>query len=145
MISPSEWLTIFPRSRALDPDASTWGHKGYGEVWLNGSNDWVYRHQHRAEERMVELARLRRGAKGAMRRALGQAARELLLLQSSDWAFLLHAGTAAAYARRRVEDHVARFALLADGLERGKVAARALRDIESRDTLFGEIDASVYA
>ena len=42
-----------PRSQ---PPLSSWGDKGYAEVWLNGTNDWIYRHLHVAGERMVDLA-----------------------------------------------------------------------------------------
>jgi len=35
---------------------SSWGWKGYSEMWLQGPNDWVYRHLHKASERMTELA-----------------------------------------------------------------------------------------
>ncbi len=41
----------------LVPSASSWGHKGYWEVWLDDSNSWIYPHLHMAARRMTELAR----------------------------------------------------------------------------------------
>ncbi len=123
---------------------STWGDKGYAEVWLNGGNDWMIRHQHRAEDRMVELAR-RPTPSDLERRAIAQAARELLLAQSSDWAFLITVGTASPYGHRRFRDHVARFTRLADGIERGRIDQLDLKESEERDNLFRELDYRVYA
>jgi len=145
LISPSEVLKIENRLQTLEPSFSTWGDRGYAEVWLNGANDWMIRHQHRAEDRMVELARRRPDAAGLERRALTQAARELLLAQSSDWAFLITVGTASPYAHRRFREHASRFHRLADMVDRGDVVERELREIEERDTIFQELDYRVYA
>ena len=144
LISPSDVLKIETRLQVLEPSMSTWGDKGYAEVWLNPVNDWMIRHQHRAEDRMVGMAR-RDNPSGLERRALNQAARELLLAQSSDWAFLITVGTASPYGHRRFRDHVARFTRLADGIERGKVDERHLKESEERDNLFPELDYRVYA
>ena len=145
LISPSEVLTIETRLQTLEPSMSTWGDKGYAEVWLNGSNDWMIRHQHRAEDRMVELARRRPQASGLERRALNQAARELLLAQSGDWAFLITVGTASPYGHRRFREHITRFTRLADEIERGSIDEGSLREVEGRDTIFSEMDFRVYA
>ncbi|MCL2335529.1 MAG: DUF1957 domain-containing protein, partial [Endomicrobia bacterium] len=55
-ITPVEYLDKFPVNQIITPAASSWGDKGYYEVWLNGANDYVYRHLHKAAERMEELA-----------------------------------------------------------------------------------------
>ena len=94
---------------------------------------------------MVELARHRPSATGLERRAITQAARELLLAQSSDWAFLITVGTAAPYGQRRFREHIARFTRLADGIERGTIDEKDLRTSEERDSLFAELDYRVYS
>ena len=81
LITPLEYLAKNPRNQISTPSMSSWGYKGYAEVWLNGSNDWIYRHLHKAADRMVELAQTHRHAGGLLRSALNQAARELLLAQ----------------------------------------------------------------
>jgi predicted glycosyl hydrolase (DUF1957 family) len=82
--------------------------------------------------------------RGLTTRALRQCARELLLAQSSDWAFQVHGGSTADYAAARFRSHVARFHALADQIERGEIDEPLLTEIERRDNLFAEIDPEVY-
>ncbi len=77
-------------------------------------------------------------------RALKQAARELLLAQSSDWAFQIYQGTTADYAAARFNTHVWRFERLAASIERGAVDRDFLEESEGRDNLFPEIDFRVF-
>src|SRR5262249_60236873 len=100
MLSPVDYLAMYPEQQVSQPPLSSWGAGGYAGVWLDEGNDWIYRHLHKASERMVELARVHEDASGVTRRALNQAARELLLAQSSDWAFIIKAGTMVDYAVR---------------------------------------------
>jgi len=145
LITPSEYLRENPVNQITTPTMSSWGWKGYSEVWLNGSNDWIYRHLHKASERMVELARAYGGATGLMRRALNQAVRELLLAQSSDWPFIMKTGTATEYARKRVKGHILNFIKLYEDIKRGRIDKDWLADLEGRDNIFKEIDYSIYA
>jgi len=145
MITPSEYLDKFPQNQVATPSLSSWGHKGYAEVWLNGSNDWIYRHLHKAAERMTELADRFRTAEGLRRRALNQAARELLLAQSSDWAFIMKTGTMTEYARKRTRDHVLRFTRLYENIMGDALDEGWLRDIEGKDNFYQEIDYRDYA
>jgi 1,4-alpha-glucan branching enzyme len=55
LITPTEYLQRHPRNQVVQPCMSSWGYQGYSEVWLNGSNDWIYRHLHKMVERMVEV------------------------------------------------------------------------------------------
>jgi 1,4-alpha-glucan branching enzyme len=143
-ITPSEYLGLHPTNPVAAPCPSSWGYKGYGEYWLNGTNDWIYRHMHKLGERMVELARAHPDAQGIRRRALNQAARELLLLQSSDWAFIMKTGTMVPYAVKRVCDHVNRFNALYDGVKAGALNEPWLRELEERDNVFPALDYRVY-
>ena len=147
-VTPSEYLAEFPVNAVCDPSPSSWGDGGYSGVWVDGSNDWIYRHTHRAEIRMHELAAKFGPEDAALdpkrRRALNQAARELLLAQSSDWAFIMKTGTAVRYAVDRVKTHLARFRRLDGQIEANQVDAAWLGDLEWRDNLFPEIDYRVY-
>jgi 1,4-alpha-glucan branching enzyme len=147
LITVPEYLDMFPKLQVAQPSMSSWGHKGYAEVWLEGSNDWVYRHLHEDAERMVELALHNPDPGSPLRlRALNQAARELLLAQSSDWAFIMKTGTTVPYATKRTSDHVKRFTRIHDALVGGgEVDEGWLAEIEKRDNLFPAIDYSVYA
>lgn len=73
-------------------------------------------------------------------RILNQMARELLLAQSSDWAFQIYQGTTVQYSTRRFESHIHRFHLLAKMLDSGDVDHEVLAEIERRDNIFPEID-----
>ncbi len=145
LITPSEYLAEHPASQVAQPPASSWGHQGYAEVWLDSSNDWIYRHLHKAEERMAELAVDFPQAEGLTRRALNQAARELLLAESSDWAFIMKTGSHVEYAVKRTKDHLLRFTRLHDDIRGNRVDEAWLRTIEYADNIFPDIDYGVYA
>jgi len=143
---PSEYLDSHPLNQVALPGMSSWGYQGYSNVWLNGANDWIYRHLHAAADRMEELAERFPEAAGAARRALNQAARELLLAQSSDWAFIMTRNTAAPYAVQRTKGHLLAFNRLYEMLGRGMNREDAvwLEGIESRNNIFPDLDYRVW-
>ncbi len=145
LITPSEYLRENPKCQVSTPSLSSWGYKGYAEVWLEQSNDWIYRHLHKAADRMVELARSFPHADGLQLRALNQAARELLLAQSSDWAFIMKTGSHVEYAIRRTKEHALRFDRLYHDIRGNALDEGWLSDIEYKDNLFPDIDYRVYA
>ncbi len=140
-----DYLGLHPKNQVCQPSLSSWGHKGYCEVWLEGSNDWVYPHLHEIAERMVELARANLDPNPLRRRALNQAAREVLLAQSSDWAFIMKTGTMVEYAVQRTFTHVLQFNHLYEQLRHDNVDEPWLSDIEKRDNIFPNIDYRLYA
>jgi 1,4-alpha-glucan branching enzyme len=78
-------------------------------------------------------------------RALAQMSRELLLAQSSDWAFLMKTGTAKNYAAKRTKDHILRFTRLYDQVRAELIDEPFLVDCEQRDNLFPNLDWRLYA
>jgi 1,4-alpha-glucan branching enzyme len=145
-ITPPQFLERFPDLEVAQPPMCTWGAKGYAEVWLNPTNDWIYPHLERAAERMVELARRYPETSGLASRALNQAARELLLAQASDWAFIMKTGTTVAYAKKRTRDHIARFTYLYRALVGELVLEEPIvAEFEARDNIFPELDYRVYS
>ncbi len=144
-VSPGDYLLRQPRNQAVQPCLSSWGYQGYSEVWLNGANDWIYRHLHKMAERMQELASRHPDSSGLLRRALNQSARELLLAQASDWAFILKTQTHTAYAYRRLHDHLARFTRLYDAISHQTIDEAWLRQVEGADNLLPFLDYRVYA
>lgn len=143
-VSPADYLAAYPENQVVDLSMSSWGEGGYSFVWLNPRNDWIYRHQHAAEARMTEMANLYRAAGGTSRRALNQAGRELLLAQSSDWAFILKEETTVEYASRRVAGHLKNFLALAGQIESGSVDEGFLSELESKNCIFPDLDFSVF-
>ncbi|MCX5751283.1 MAG: DUF1957 domain-containing protein [Candidatus Saganbacteria bacterium] len=144
LVTPGSYLAENPKNQVVTPSFSSWGYKGYCEVWLEGSNDWVYRHLHKIADRMVELAAAYPNADGTLKRALNQAARELILAQSSDWAFIMKTQTVVPYAVKRTIEHVGRFNKLYDQIKGNCIDDSFLRDIEWKDNLFPNIDYRAY-
>ncbi len=144
-ITPSEYLNEYPRNQVVTPSFSSWGWKGYCEVWLNGSNDWIYKHLHKASERMTELVKAYGGsAEPRVQRALKQALRELLLAQSSDWAFIMHTGTHVEYAVKRTKEHLLNFNKLYEEIKQGNVDEEFLSSLEEKNNIFPEINPLVH-
>ncbi|MFM6307962.1 MAG: 1,4-alpha-glucan branching protein domain-containing protein, partial [Dolichospermum sp.] len=104
----SDYLRANPQQQVCRPSQSSWGFKGFHEYWLNDTNAWVYPHLHKAAERMIEISQMEAEDELQLK-ALNQAARELLLAQSSDWAFTMRTGTMVPYAVRRTRSHLMRF------------------------------------
>jgi 1,4-alpha-glucan branching enzyme len=140
----SDLLGEYPSPICLQPAASSWGEQGYQQMWLNERTQWLYRHQHQAERCMVELAREFPDAEGPLRRALNQAARELLLAQSSDWPFLISRQTAVPYAVRRFREHIHRFHQLREQISSQAIDEGCLQTVESQDSLFPRLDYRVF-
>lgn len=144
LVTPSEDLKLHPRVQLCEMGFSSWGAEGYGKVWLNGQNAAFYRHQHHAERRFERLLDAFPAADGMVREALLQAGRELLLAQSSDWAFIVTNATAVPYAVRRFREHLHRFHGLCDEVERHAVDARELNDVRARDPIFPWLDLAAF-
>ncbi|MBI2252129.1 MAG: DUF1957 domain-containing protein [Armatimonadetes bacterium] len=145
LITPTEYLKIFSKNQISTPNISSWGYKGYHEVWLEGNNDWIYRHLHKAAFRMTELANRFKNASGILKRALNQASRELLLAQSSDWAFIMKTGTVVEYAHNRTKEHIINFTKLYEGCLNNSIDEIKLKEIEEKNNLFSEIDYCDFA
>ncbi len=145
LVTPHDYLREHPTQQVAKPAASSWGEEGYWKVWLNERNEWILPHLDVAQQRLTELVRRHPHPDALTQRALQQAARELLLAQSSDWPFILRTGTSPEYAKRRVKDHLLRFIALHEQLTQTQVDERWLAQIESRDNLFAGVNPSYWA
>jgi len=124
------------------PAASSWGAGGYGEVWVGPESSKVWRHVHHAGRYVAWILDRHRSADGAKGRALDQMIRELLLLQSSDWGFIITNKTVAPYAWARIRAHVHRLRHLGylvqkPSLEEADVAF--VDDVSSRDNFLADL------
>ena len=143
LIHLADYLKRHPTQQVCRPAQSSWGYKGFHEYWLNETNAWIYPHLHKATERMITLA-TQEPADELEWRALNQAARELLLAQSSDWAFIMRTGTMVPYAVRRTRSHLQRFNKLWEDLQQGKIDSGWLEKVEAIDNIFPNINYRVY-
>jgi 1,4-alpha-glucan branching enzyme len=144
-ITPSQYLVRHGEGLEVQrPNPSTWGAESTNRVWLNDANAWLYRYQHWAEREMYELVRDHGRAAGLPARALKQAGRELLLMQSSDWAFILAAGTTAPYAARRVKQHFLAFRQLRDQLRAQTLREKEISAMEALTPIFPDLDVGAW-
>jgi 1,4-alpha-glucan branching enzyme len=114
-------------------------------VWLNDANEWIYPHLQIAQTRMSDLARKFTQPTAVQLRALNQAARELMLAQSSDWPFILRTRTSPEYATRRVKEHLLRFMSLHKQLIGKTIDEPALSNIEWMDNIFPDVNYHYWA
>lgn len=144
-ITPLEYLNEYPTNQVVKVNPSSWGDKGYYDVWLNQGNDWIYRHLHFMSDSMVNLAKYHHNTNDdAVRRCLNQMARELFLAQSSDWAFLITTGTAIEYAVQRTKEHIYNFLRLKEMVENREFDYDFLAAVENKNSIFQSMDFRIY-
>jgi 1,4-alpha-glucan branching enzyme len=144
-----------PRHVVSLPEGS-WGEGGHHYIWLNQDTAWTWKHVYAAERRLPALLERatpqRLATDQTLTRILKQAARELLVLQASDWQFLISTVAARDYAELRVARHSEDFERLADIADRllsGRGAGPSrlapeeealVATLEDRDRLFPDVD-----
>ncbi|WP_051287267.1 1,4-alpha-glucan branching protein domain-containing protein [Paenibacillus taiwanensis] len=146
-ISPVDYIALHPDAQQVELPCSSWGRGGYAEVWLQERNDWVYKHLHQAEDRLLDMISKQQrqlwGFRSVQERLCNQSIRELLLAESSDWAFIIDADTVPSYASQRTKEHIMRCHLLLDMLEQGVYDEVALYEMEQAIDCFPTIDYQV--
>jgi len=148
-----EYLDDSPPATAITLPEGSWGAGGGHFVWLNPQTEWTWRRVYDAEEDMRELAKeLADTQDEQLRQFLKQAARELFLLQASDWQFLITTGSAPDYAARRLDAHHSDFKRVADLARRWSRHERLSEadwayfgDLRSRDAIFPDADPKWFA
>jgi 1,4-alpha-glucan branching enzyme len=152
LISCSEYLDEHPAGTLVSMKEGSWGQHGGNFVWLNSETSWTWGHIYAAEETVRELATEGRWRDNpAAARILKQLCRELLLLESSDWQFLITTGPARDYSEARFTTHVEQFKTVeaawrefaANGAL-SEATESALAEIEARDNIFAEIDPALW-
>jgi 1,4-alpha-glucan branching enzyme len=149
----AQYLDRFPPAGSIAMDEGSWGAGGSSQVWLNPETTWTYTHIYPAELYTREVC-----TGGAWRsspqakRIVQQLCRELLLLESSDWQFLITTGAARDYAEIRFQTHNDQFheiqSLWQSFESQGSLTPEQdsrLAEIERRDGIFPEIDPSLWA
>nr|3N8T_A Chain A, alpha-amylase, GH57 family [Thermococcus kodakarensis]3N92_A Chain A, alpha-amylase, GH57 family [Thermococcus kodakarensis]3N98_A Chain A, alpha-amylase, GH57 family [Thermococcus kodakarensis] len=129
------------------PEGS-WGANSDHSTWWNEETEWTWPHIYRAEDRMVAIVSRFRGRDELTNRVIEQLARELLILEASDWQFLITTGQAKEYAKRRVLIHSRDFHRLANELVRyvkiGEFDVKLLEELEERDNPFRPVVVGPY-
>lgn len=144
-ITAPEYLMKYPTNQVVEVNPSSWGDEGYYKVWLNQGNGWIYRHLHFMADNMAALAKkYKNGSDSFTERCLNQMARELLLCQSSDWAFLITTGTAGEYATARTKEHIYNFMKLYAMVEDRRIDMGFLERLENKNSIFQGLDYRTY-
>ena len=144
LVTPVDDLQDWPEAQVVAPVESSWGERGHASTWLDPSNDWIPAALLGCSEMLAPFARTARSFTRLEERALVQAFRELLLAQSSDFAFILKAGTVASYARARVEGHLRGFLDLVSGVRAGAIDAGHLAALEAAHPLFPDLSLATF-
>jgi 1,4-alpha-glucan branching enzyme len=152
-ITCSEYLDRYPRAGFIAMPEGSWGVDGNHQVWMNSETSWTYSHIYPAEAytRAVSTAgRWRESEVG--KRIVQQMCRELLLLESSDWQFLITTGAARDYAEMRFLTHNDQFLEMktiweafAHDASLNEYMSTRLAEIEARDGIFPDIDPCLWA
>ena len=139
------FIEAHPPETVLNLPEGSWGAGGTHFVWDNTDTHWMWPVIHAAEARMLREVQKPEGASAEADVVLKQAARELLLLQSSDWPFLVSTGQAREYAVQRFHSHVERFDQLMESLDRGAPDTRLAEALWEKDKVFPNIDPRWFA
>jgi 1,4-alpha-glucan branching enzyme len=138
MTGAAQFVREHPPEDVVALPEGSWGQQGNHFTWYNADTSWMWPIISGAQLRMEEVVAQRTDAPSE---ALAQLARELFLLESSDWPFLVTTGQARQYAELRFAEHVERFNGLADQILQGHVDIGAVRALYERDKLFPDADA----
>lgn len=135
--TPSDYLRENHFWKLGNPIYSSWGYGGGDEVWKNEETNWMWKKIYEAEDNFFH------GYQDKDRINF-QLKRELLLLQASDWEFLITTKQAYDYAVRRFSAHDRNFNLL---LKLGDKILTSqeeliLKEIEEKDKIFLDEDLS---
>jgi 1,4-alpha-glucan branching enzyme len=151
--SCAEYLDRYPPKTYLALPEGSWGKNGTHEVWLSPDTRWTWEYLYPAEVAIRDAAssdHWKGNAQGE--RILKQWCRELLLLESSDWQFLITTEAARDYAEERFHEHLASFQAIEKmwqshcaGETLGAENETRLAQIETQDSVFAHIDPSLWA
>ncbi len=145
LTTAGRYIERHPPTETLLIPESSWGSSGTHFTWDNGETHWMWEPIHEAEARMERFAVRYANADETQTIVLNQAARELLLAQSSDWPFLVTTGQAREYAIQRFSQHLERFNKLLMGLEIGSPNRELAEEYWELDKLFPDIDFRWFA
>ena len=140
-MTPSDYIDKYPEMQECKPNISSWGAGGTNLQWAKCWPQDIYVHLEMVTERMFELADEFYDEKDSLKiRVLNQCARELLLLQNSDWYFNLTVHRVEDYSRRRIKGHIDDFNNLYEQIKQNNINQEFFFFFEYKDAIFKDID-----
>ncbi len=147
LTTAGDFVEQHPPEESISLPESSWGQGGNFFTWNNVDTEWMWPIIHDAERRLERIVDTCGDPTGDEVDVLRQTTREALLLQSSDWPFLVTTGQAREYANQRFTTHAERFNELASFLDEGRLGpeaqAKAL-ELYERDKLFDDLDWRLF-
>jgi 1,4-alpha-glucan branching enzyme len=152
LCTSQEYLQSHQPVRRETLSAGSWGEGGDNRVWAANELKWLWEMEYCCETLFGKLTyNLPWRKQSELRKILEKAGRELLLLQASDWPFVISRKQAPDYGAKRFVGHVSRFDILTDMAERlaedpqylqklNDVQKLELKNIDAHDVVFPEID-----
>ena len=143
-----EVLEQTPPDKVMRLPEGSWGENGDHTVWANDKVKWVWEIEYRAEGELLRvLHTVDWQNKPQVKDVLEKAARQLLLLQASDWPFVIHTGGAVDYGIQRIGGHSTNFNRLLEivehldeGGELDEVQKAEIAEADVHDDIFQDID-----
>jgi 1,4-alpha-glucan branching enzyme len=149
IVLPGQFLRECGDRARVDLAETTWGAGKDHSTWLNPQTEWMWEELRAAQDRLrrLQAAALPLERSRLERRLLAQIARECLLMESSDWPYMVAKDRARDYAIERFRSHLGRFRKLADALESGETEGieTVLGEIEEADNIFANLDLDVVS
>jgi len=144
-VTVAEYLRTDPPRERVELQEGSWGKNNDHSTWLNDKTEWMWSELGRMANEMTSL-RTVLITPGLRERAARQAARELLLAQSSDWPFLVTTGQAGDYAIERFRSHALRFRRSAEIALHGRDEDEVeLRSLERADNPFADASPADFS
>jgi 1,4-alpha-glucan branching enzyme len=148
LLTAEEALYNHPPDKVMRLPEGSWGRKGDHSVWINDRTRWMWEIEYRAEGRMLKLLHeLPWRTSDAIAQLLQRAGRELLLLQASDWPFVVETQGAVDYGIQRIAGHATNFDRvtlmaeeLAAGHELSDLRKTELAELDGHDNIYPDID-----
>ena len=151
------FMKTHPPDKTVSLPEGSWGDGGDHRVWTNDKVNWMWDIEYRCEAIFGKSTLdLPWESNADVRELLEKAGRELLLLQASDWPFVITRGQAVDYGIKRFMQHVNRFENLIDAAERTiqdssyltrlrEYEKHEIADAELHDIIFPHIDLNWWS
>ena len=149
MITISEYLSSYRHTfSTIQMKESSWGEGGHFQVWQNPEHGWIWPYINSSINQLEDLLKKKSNPDGWAQRILQQTARELLLMEGSDWPFLLYTKQAKEYANQRFHKHHQFFNKLIwaakDPEDKARISLKELENIESMDSCFQQLNLKYF-
>jgi 1,4-alpha-glucan branching enzyme len=149
LITISDYISKFKDNFSIiKMKESSWGEGGHFQVWKNQEHGWIWPYINGSVKQLESVVEQNFNPNEWGKRILQQTARELLLMEGSDWPFLIYTKQAKEYANQRFHHHHQRFNKLIwaakDSNDKRRISLRELEEIEVIDSCFRDINLDYF-